>query len=706
MPQSKKASDRAAGLRFLLEPESVAIIGASDDPSRIGGRPLRYLLNEGFDGTIYAVNPNRDMVQGQKAHPSISDVPQAVDCAVVSVPAKIVVETLEACAASGAKSAIIFSSGFAEIGDEGGAMQAELKAISERTGIRVVGPNCLGLLSFRHRFFPTFSSSGDAGYPDAGPLAIVSQSGAYGTHVYTVARSWGLGVSHVITTGNECDVDVAECIAWMAEDDDVKVIAAYAEGVNDGGALIAAFEKARANGKPVVFMKVGRSEEGAAAAASHTASLAGSDEIYDAVFRQYGVHRADTTEELLDVAYACTGGIFPESNRIGLITLSGGVGAQMADYSKGAGLDVAPMPDAAQAKLKALLPFSSALNPVDTTAHFFNDMNLVRENFNIMLEEGGYDIAVAFFTMVAASPYLIDDLVAVLEDIRARFPDRLMFLSLLGPPDVVQRYRNAGYLTYEDPCRAIDAAAAMVTFGQSFADDGPSAGRTAEPRQRQIPARAVSEWESRELLASSGVPLVEAVLATSADEAADAVAGFDTPVAMKISGADISHKTEIGGVALNVGTPDEARSTYADLMSRANASAPDGVIVSPMVSGGIECILGVQVDPVFGPAVMFGLGGVFVEIFDDVAFRLAPVGRDEALRMIEETKGAALLRGARGKTPADLNALVDAIVALSEFAAGADGLQSIDLNPFVVLSEGQGAVALDCLIVPQQESED
>ena len=236
-PQSPKASDRTARLRFLLEPESVAIIGASDDPSRIGGRPLRYLLNEGFEGTIYAVNPNRDVVQGQKAYSSISDVPQAVDCAVISVPAKIVVDTLESCAASGARSAIIFSSGFAEMGDEGEAMQAELKAISDRTGIRVVGPNCLGLLSFQNRFFPTFSSSGDAGYPEAGPLAIVSQSGAYGTHVYAVARSWGLGVSYVITTGNECDVDVAECIAWMADDDNVKVIAAYAEGVKDGPAL-------------------------------------------------------------------------------------------------------------------------------------------------------------------------------------------------------------------------------------------------------------------------------------------------------------------------------------------------------------------------------------------------------------------------------------------------------------------------------------
>ncbi|MEM8743936.1 MAG: acetate--CoA ligase family protein, partial [Pseudomonadota bacterium] len=547
---------------------------------------------------------------------------------------------------------------------------------------------------------------GDAGYPDAGPLAIVSQSGAYGTHVYAVARSWGLGVSHVITTGNECDVDVAECISWMAEDDGVKVIAAYAEGVKDGAALLQALEKARANRKPVVFMKVGRSAEGAAAAASHTASLAGSDEIYDAVFRQYGVHRADTTEELLDVAYACTAGVYPQSDRIGLITLSGGVGAQMADHAKSVGLDVAPMPDDAQAKLKELLPFASALNPVDTTAHFFNDMNLVGENFNIMLEEGRYDIAVAFFTMVAASPYLIDGLIAELEGIRTRFPDRLLFLSLLGSPEVVQRYRDAGYLTYEDPCRAINAAAAMVTFGQSFAADGASPGESETPERVQIPAGPLSEWGSRELLDGAGVPLVEAVLATSADDAADAAAAFGAPVAMKISGSDISHKTEIGGVALNVATPDEAKSVYADLMSRAKAATPDGVIVSPMVAGGIECILGVQVDPVFGPTIMFGLGGVFVEVFEDVAFRLAPVGPDEARRMIEETKGAALLRGARGKPSADMDALVDAIVSLSEFAASADGLESIDLNPFVVMSEGRGALALDCLIVPKQEPED
>ena len=406
------------------------------------------------------------------------------------------------------------------------------------------------------------------------------------------------------------------------------------------------------------------------------------------------------------MAYACTAGVYPQSDRIGLITLSGGVGAQMADHATSVGLDVAPMPDEAQAKLKALLPFASALNPVDTTAHFFNDMNLVRENFNIMLEEGRYDIAVAFFTMVAASPYLIDGLIAELKGIRARFPDRLLFLSLLGSPEVVQRYRDAGYLTYEDPCRAINAAAAMVTFGQSFAADSTARGQKATSGHHQIPSRALSEWASRELLEGSGVPLAEAVLATSAEEAADAVAKFRAPVAMKISAPDISHKTEIGGVALNVETPEAAETTYADLMSRAKGSKPDGVIVSPMITGGIECILGIQVDPVFGPAVMFGLGGVFAEVFEDVAFRLAPVGPDEARRMIEETKGFALLRGARGKPPADVNALVEAIVALSGFAARADGLASIDLNPFVVMSDGEGAVALDCLIVPKQEPKD
>jgi acyl-CoA synthetase (NDP forming) len=567
-------------------------------------------------------------------------------------------------------------------------------------------------MSFCSRFFATFSSSGDAGFPAAGPLAIISQSGAYGSHLYVVARNWGIGVSHVVTTGNECDVDVAELIGWAAEADGVEAIAAYAEGIKDGAALIRGLEKARARRKPVIFMKVGRTAEGAAAAASHTASLAGSDQIFDALFRQYGVYRAGTTEQMLDVAYACTAGVLPRGRRVGLVTISVGVGVQMADHAKAAGLDVAPMPEAAQKHLKEKIPFASARNPVDTTAQFFNEISLVRENFAIMLEEGKYDIAIAFFTMAAASPYIMEPLLRELRFVRQKFPDRLLILSLIGSPDVVARYREAGFLTFEDPCRAIDAAAALAGFGESFSAARPPApatlasGAKAPPAPATIPLRRLSEWESRQLLGAAGLPLIEAVLARSPEDAGTAAARFAGQVAMKVNGSAISHKTEIGGVELNVATPTDARASYEALLGRVRDAAPDasveGVIVAPMAGKGIETILGVQIDPVFGPAIMFGLGGVFVEIFEDVAFRLAPIDRTEALRMIAETRGAKLLQGVRGQGPSDIEALADALVALSQFAAThSDALASIDINPFLVLPKGAGAMALDCLIVPK-----
>lgn len=706
MTRNNSENSPREGLQAMLEPTSVAMIGASEDPGRIGGRPLRYLKDAGFKGEVYPVNPKRDVVQGLKAYASVKDIGKPVDCAIIAVPARIVADTLRECAEAGVKAAIVFSSGFSEVGGDGEAMQQELTDISKETGLRVVGPNCLGVLSFNSRFFATFSSTGDQGYPEAGNLAIISQSGAYGTHLFAVASGHGLGVSHVITTGNECDVTVAECIEWAAENDDVKVIAAYAEGIKNGPALIKALSKARAAGKPVIFMKVGRSAEGAAAAASHTASLAGADQIYQAVFDQYGVFRANTTEEMIDAAYACTAGIYPRGKRIGLVTISGGVGVQMADYSNMMGLDVAPMPLDAQKRLKEKLPFASALNPVDTTAQFFNDMSLVSENFNIMLEEGKYDIAVAFFTMAAASSFVIEPLLKELDGIRKRFPDRLIILSLMGPDEVVQRYRDAGYLTFEEPCRAIAAAAGLTVFGASFEKAETASAASAGGEKSEIPDRALSEWESRAILAASGVPMGEARFAATADEAADAANSFAQPVAMKINGPDIAHKTEVGGVELGVGSPEDAKRVYGELVERVKKAAPqshpDGVIVAPMTTGGVEVILGVQVDPVFGPAVMFGLGGIFTEVFEDVAFRMAPFDRNEALSMISQIKGVKLLEGVRGRPACDIDALADALVALSQFAASnADALSSVDVNPCLVMPKGKGIVALDALVVPK-----
>ncbi len=699
---------RAPDLRPLLDPGAIAILGASDDPTRIGGRPLRYMLEAGFARPIYPVNPNRDKVQGLKAYRTIADVPGPVDCALVALPAEIVVEAVEACAAYGVKSAVIFSSGFTETGAEGAARQARLAEIARRTGIRIVGPNCLGIFNAAIGFYATFSSSLDAGRPPSGHIAIVSQSGAYGSHVFALARAKRLGVRYWITTGNECDVEIAEGIAWAALAEDVDVIVAYAEGVRDGAGLRHSLDLARAAGKPVIFMKVGRSEIGAAAAASHTAALAGSDAIYDAVFRQHGAYRADSTEAMLDAAYACTAGVFPKGRRIGLVTISGGVGVQMADAASDLGLDVAAMPEAAQARLKEMLPYAAPRNPVDITAQAFNDLTLVSRNLELMLEEGGYDVIVAFFTMVAASPYIVDDLLAALGDLRRRYPERLIVLSLVAPPEIVQRYEDAGFLVFEDPGRAIKAVAALAGFGRSFARGPADPPPAVAANATDIPHERLSEHESKAVLAAAGLPVVEERLVSSAEAAAEAAREIGPPVAMKLNSRDIGHKTEIGGVLLNVASPEAAREGYETLLARVAEAAPgalvEGVLVAPMVRDGVETILGVQHDPVFGPAVMFGLGGIFAEALGDVVFRIAPFGEDEAGQMIREIAGYRVLEGLRGRPRADQEALAKALAALSGFAAAAaERIESVDLNPFLVRPEGEGAVAVDALIVPRRK---
>ena len=692
-------------LRPLLEPRAVAILGASTDPSRIGGRPLRYMLEAGFERPIYPINPNRDTVQGLKAYASIEAAPGPVDCAIVAVPAALVPAALEACAGQGVKSAVVFSSGFAEAGAEGAALQTRVTEIARRGGIRVLGPNCLGVFNAAVHFYATFSTSLDGGYPPPGRIAIISQSGAYCSHVFVLARARGLGVRYWITTGNESDVEIGECIAWAAMAEDVDLIVAYAEGARDRDALLLGLELARANAKPVIFMKVGRSEVGAEAVRSHTAALAGSDAIYAAVFRQYGVHRVRSAEDLLDTVYACSAGVYPKGRRIGLVTVSGGVGVQMADDAIDLGLDVAAMPEAAQAKLREILPFAATRNPVDITGQALSDLSLVEKNFELMLEEGGYDAIVAFLTMFAASPYIVDHLVPMLAELRQRFPERLIVLSLVAPPEIVVRYEAAGYLVFEDPSRAVAATAALMDFGASFARGRPSPAPALPAGVPPIPEGAVSEREAKAVLAAAGLPVVEERLARSAQAAARAAEELGLPVAMKLNAPGLVHKTEIGGVLLDLATVEAVRNGYEALLARAARSGarPDGILVAPMIAGGVETILGVQRDPLFGPAAMFGLGGLFVEALDDVAFRLAPFGIDEARRMIREVKGFKVLQGARGRPPADLEALAEALARLSVLAAaGAERIESIDVNPFLVLPEGQGALALDALIVPRR----
>jgi len=688
-------------LASMLSPRSVAVVGASDNPGRIGGRPIDYFKNLGYAGEIYPINPTRETVQGLKSYPSLDAVEGEIDIVVIAVPAPGVLQTVRDCVDKGVKGCIILSSGFAEMGEEGAAAQEELSRIARDSGIRLTGPNCLGSYNVHDNFFATFSGTPATAVVKKGGLSIVTQSGAFGAHLFYLSCQARLGTRYVITTGNECDVQVADAIKLCAEDPETRVIMAYSEGIKDGARMIEALECAALAGKPVIFMKVGRSDVGALAATSHTASLTGEDAVIDAIFRQYGVHRATTTEELVDIAYAAINGKLPKGRRLGLITISGGVGVLMADAAEDYGLDVAPMTDAAQAKLTELLPFAAPRNPVDVTAQVLNQLELLPQFFSSLIVDGKYDAAIAFFTTATSTPSTKGPFFEAMKNLKAQHPDAFVLLSQISEDDQTVLYEDLGYPVFPDPSRAVAAVAALATFSESF-ERISARGDLDLPAAKGLPDGAISETEAKSILQAAGVPILPETLATTAAKAV-AAAG-EKPVAMKIVSPDVQHKTEIGGVMLNVTGADAVSAAFHVLVERLRHHHPeaklDGILVSPLIDGGVEMIMGVSRDPVFGPVVMVGIGGVFVEVMKDVTFRKAPFDVAEAHIMIDELKGSAVLDGVRGAAASDRDALADTLSRLSIFAAAErDHIESIDINPFVVLPKGQGGVALDALIL-------
>ena len=695
-------------LDSILRPQSVAIIGASDNRARIGGRPIRYLLEAGYQGLIFPVNPKHRLIQGLKAFQSINDISEPVDLAIVAVPAPHVLKVVRDCSARGVKGVIIFSAGFAETGSDGRKVQQQLADVAQTTGMRIVGPNCLGVYNSDIGFYGTFTTTLEDGFPIAGRVGLASQSGAYGSHLSLLAKHRRIGVRYWITTGNESDISVPESIAWLADQPDVDVIVAYAEGITDRDMLLLALERARASKKPVVIMKVGTSDVGAEAVASHTASLAGADVVYDAAFRQFGAYRAYSTEEMLDVAYACTFGIYPSSPRVALLSISGGVGVQMADSAIDAGLDVAPLSATAQSRLKAALPYASPRNPVDITAQAFNNLDLIGDNLQLILSDGRFDSIVAFFTYVAAAEGMVDSIRETLSKAKKAHPGTLIILSIVGSTSIVRQYEDAGCPVFEDPTRAVRSVAALYRFSEFFSrkPTQPPDTELLTYKRISIPKR-FSEFKAKRLLANAGISIVNETLATTPDEAARQAATIGFPVAMKVSSPDVVHKTEIGGVALNIASAGAVKKTFRILSQRLQSNKPDahfeGILLSPMVTDGIETILGIRRDPTFGPVVMFGLGGVFVETLNEVSFRVAPFDKREAELMIGETKGGTLLTKNRTGQRYDIDALITALVNLSLFAtAYGEQLESAEINPFTVLPEGKGAIALDAVVIPRQ----
>lgn len=705
--QGAGPTDMPAGRRGLggfLNPGSVAVIGASDDPARIGGRTVHNLIRGQFPGPIFPINPNRSLVQGLPAYPSIADVPGEVACAVIALPGDLVLDAVEACAAKGVGSVVIFSAGFNEAGPEGAVRQARLSEVARAAGMRVIGPNCLGTFNARNGAWLSFTTQFQERI-EGRAIGMVSQSGGSAAHLLRLAQERGLAIGTFITTGNEADVEFGEGLTALADDPDVNVIMAYIEGVRDSATLIEGLERARRNGKPVLMLKVGRTGAGAKAAASHTASLAGEDRVYEAIFRSHGVHRARSTEELLDIAVAVTGvSRLPTGNRLGVVTISGGMGAQIADAASDAGLLLPPPSAEAQAKLKALCPPGSPLNPVDVTAQLSTDPHLLGRSLRILIETGEYDAVLAFFGVYASVPSLAAIFLEDLAALRADHPDIPIVLSVICDRAEAKRYAEAGYLIYEEPARAIHALAALPRFAAAFSRAAPSTPPLDMPRIHA--GAAYSEAEAKVLLAQAGIPAPAERSVSSVDEVGAAAASLRMPIVLKVLSREILHKTDVGGVQLGLSSPEDAAAAAVAMDARVAELAPDarreGFLLSEMVAGGVELILGTRRDPLFGPLVMVGLGGVTAELFQDVSIRLAPVDEAVALDMLRELRAFPLLEGWRGAPPADVAAAARAVSILSRLAAAnADTVDTIEVNPLRVLDRGNGVVALDAVIVAQ-----
>ncbi|SOC22750.1 6-carboxyhexanoate-CoA ligase [Alloalcanivorax xenomutans] len=694
------ANGRFASLTPLLQPRSVAVVGASADATRIGGRPVSYMLRGEFQGRVMPVNPKRSEIQGLPAYASIDDLPDAPDASVVAVPAAQVVDTVDALGRRGGRSAIIFSSGFSEVGAQGEALQQQLLATARRHGMRLLGPNTAGAFNSTIGFFGSFMSGLERGFPLPGRIGIASQSGAYGAHLLGLARARGLGTPICAATGNECDVTLGEAIGWMVENPDIDVVMAYAEAVRDVDSFIAALEAAHAARKPVILQKVGRSALGQKAAMSHTAALAGDDRVFDAMLADYAVIRVESSAELLDVAYTATRRIYPANNSLGMLTISGGAGIIVSDLAEQLDVPMPPMPEPAQADLKAAVPFCSPINPVDCTAQVLNDLTLAGTFGERMVSDGGYASVLAFFSQAGTVPSVAPKLCAELKKVKDAHPDRLFVMSLIGEPEQNRPYEEAGFVLMEDPTDAVKVIKAMGQLGDAFARPLP---RREAVSPVTLPEVTPGEAEAKQLLAAHGIPAVPEKVLGSAEEAAAYAEQIGFPVVMKIASADIVHKSEIGGVLLNVAGADSVREGFQTLLGNAERRVPDakldGVLVARQIVGGVECFMGIQRDPQFGPVAVFGLGGIFVEVLKDVAFRRCPFDREEARDLILSIKGAPLLQGARGRAPVDLDALSQVLANLSRFAVGAgERLDSIDINPVFAMPEGQGAFAADAVI--------
>jgi acetyltransferase len=697
-------------LDSFFAPASIALIGASRDHEKIPGRLLAMLRKNAYPGCIYPVNPNYSEIDGLTCYKSVADIGAPIDLAVVIIPARAVLSALEQCAAAGVKNAVIISSGFAEEGGDSAAVQDAIAALAKRTGMRIAGPNAEGFFSQVQRVAATFSPAVDV-KPDVVPLVatrkrigIVAQSGGIGFAYYHRAKALGIAVSYVVSAGNESDLGAGEFLDYLVQDASTDVILLFIEGIRDVDKFLAAARRAAELKKSVIVTKVGRSGAGERAAASHTASMAGWSAAYDAVFAKYGFIVSNDLDEALTIAAVLASNPLPKGDRVAVVTVSGGAGIWGADAVALRGLQVPELSESIQAGIRTLMPsYGTARNPIDVTAQGVTSGGL-QKSVDLLTASDEVDAILVVLSLSSdvRMPFKETELKPVL----AAQHKPVVFYSYTLPSEFARRELAKSGVVVLSGLTHVGVAMRQLVDHAKFSL--PRRADDARPPVRDLSAflksPVLSEADSKALLRTAGIALPDEVLVkdkSGLDEAMERV-GF--PLVMKIQSPDIPHKSEVGGVRVNITTKGEVFLAFEQLLANARKHRPDadvqGVLLGPMARKGVEIIVGTMTDETFGQMVMVGLGGITTELFRDVAYRPAPVSAEEASEMLAGLKAAPLLNGFRGAAKADVAALAQLIADSSVLAARhAREIAEIELNPVLVHAEGQGVTIVDALVV-------
>ena len=691
-------------------PGSIALIGASRDQEKIPGRLLSMLRKNEFPGKIYPINPNYGDIDGLKCYPSIADVGQPIDLAIVIIPARAVLGALQQCAAVGVKNAVIISSGFAEEGGDSAAVQDAIAELARKTGMRISGPNAEGFYSEVQRVAATFSPTVDV-KPDAPRLiatnrriGIVAQSGGIGFALYHRARALGIALSYVISAGNESDLGAGEFFEYMVQDSSTDVILLFIEGIRDVDKFIDAARRAAETGKPVIVTKVGRSGAGERAAASHTASMAGWSAAYDAVFAKYGFIISNDLDEAVTIAAVLTTNPMPKGDRVAVLTVSGGAGIWGADTVSMQGLQVPELSAPIQTEISKLLPsYGATRNPIDVTAQGVHSGGLQK---SIDLLDVSDEVDAVLVVLSLSSDTRMPFKQAELKPVLSAQNKPIVFYSYTLPSQFARNELAASGAVVLSGLTHVGVAMRQMVQRAKFrlAPPADAAALPLRDISAHLNSPTLSESDSKALLRDASIALPDEVLVTKKNALDGAIGRLGFPLVMKIQSRDIPHKSEVGGVRVNIATKGEAFLAYEALMESARRHRPDaaiqGVLVSPMAKKGVEIIVGTMLDTTFGPMIMVGLGGITTELFRDVIYRPAPVSPIEASAMLAELKAAPLLNGFRGAAKADIEALSELISQVSVLAARhAKEISEIEINPVLVHPEGQGVTIVDALVV-------